>query len=656
MTETNETMDQKTNQTNKTRDQKTNLPNETSDQKTNQTNETRRTETNETLIESPTTSGEAAGITHPTAGNMPSASSEACPTPRRWPRDGETDETASTPCRWSSRWAADGATGEAGRVRHCCVQRGVEPTLARLEVVEESRKRFETGQKNAVYVTDGVEFSIIGLILAVSVAGLAIKKSIECIRDGLNQLKAQVTSIISGLSAIDSEAVKSDFRCIKYEAKKLKAKVKSIDVSASTPGVDPSVLQELRNEIAWAKGAAEDAKATADEAKKESGAAKDAAPEAVQAAVPIGVLVSEGVDSGLIKKDLRCIKYEMKKLKWKAKETVISVVPEVVSPAERATDLSPESKDRIDPSVISELREEIGAAKESADVAKAALDEAKEAVDATQITALDTKSAVSEDVPGVVDSESIKKDLRCIRYELKKLESREVSEAVSSFDPSILQEIRDEIAAPKATADEAKKDSADAKDAASDAERNVTSTQDAVSDAQEAIRSVISELRKEIGAAKASADAAKAAADEAKAAYLVPVEAPTQERLMSETTTDVVISKPATGPKFMGNGEEGLNEMAAATELDIPEFPERNQCHLQPIPFWLTHQLVDLKKLLHMLNLRWRQHHQQPRTPPSSEASAVAGARSAVSSWMCPPRQAAALVLVGSFATRELNY
>jgi hypothetical protein len=117
--------------------------------------------------------------------------------------------------------------------------------------------------------------------------------------------------------------------------KKLTAKVKSMDVSASTPGVDAGVLQDLRDEIAYAKGAAEDAKATADEAKKESGEAKDAASEAYQAVVPVGVSVSEGVDSDRMKKDVRSVKYKMKKLQRKAKETVISVVPEVVSPVER---------------------------------------------------------------------------------------------------------------------------------------------------------------------------------------------------------------------------------------------------------------------------------------------------------------------------------
>jgi hypothetical protein len=73
-----------------------------------------------------------------------------------------------------------------------------------------------------------------------------------------------------------------------------KVKMKSKDVSVSGPSVDPSVLQDLRDENAYAKSAAKDAKATADEAEKESGEAKDAASETVQAVVPFGVWVSEG--------------------------------------------------------------------------------------------------------------------------------------------------------------------------------------------------------------------------------------------------------------------------------------------------------------------------------------------------------------------------
>jgi hypothetical protein len=45
------------------------------------------------------------------------------------------------------------------------------------------------------------------------------------------------------------------------------------------------------------------------------------------------------------------------------------------------------------------------------------------------------KSAVTEDVRGAVDSESITKDVRCMKYEKKKPKLREVSEVVSSFDP-----------------------------------------------------------------------------------------------------------------------------------------------------------------------------------------------------------------------------
>jgi hypothetical protein len=53
---------------------------------------------------------------------------------------------------------------------------------------------------------------------------------------------------------------------MKYEKKK----PKSPEVSEVVSSFDPSILCERRDEIADVKGAAEDAKATADEGKKES--------------------------------------------------------------------------------------------------------------------------------------------------------------------------------------------------------------------------------------------------------------------------------------------------------------------------------------------------------------------------------------------------
>jgi hypothetical protein len=113
-------------------------------------------------------------------------------------------------------------------------------------------------------------------------------------------------------------------------------------------------------------------------------------------------------------------------------------------------------RDRNDPSIISELREEIGAVKASADAAKSAADEAQAAADAAQTTASDAKLAVAEDVPGVVDSESMTKDVWCMKYEKKKPKSREFSEVVWSFDPSILRELGNEIADAKGAAEDAK--------------------------------------------------------------------------------------------------------------------------------------------------------------------------------------------------------
>jgi hypothetical protein len=95
--------------------------------------------------------------------------------------------------------------------------------------------------------------------------------------------------------------------------------------------------------------------------------------------------------------DGHCLKYEVKKLKTMAKERAARESREIVSPVEQGADLSLESEDRNNPSVISEPREDIAAVKASADAAKTA--------------ASDVKSAFTEDVPSVVDSESMKKDL-----------------------------------------------------------------------------------------------------------------------------------------------------------------------------------------------------------------------------------------------------
>jgi hypothetical protein len=65
-------------------------------------------------------------------------------------------------------------------------------------------------------------------------------------------------------------------RCMKYEKKKPKSR----EASGVASSVDPSFLRELRDKMADAKGAAEDAKATVDEGKKKPADAKNAASDA----------------------------------------------------------------------------------------------------------------------------------------------------------------------------------------------------------------------------------------------------------------------------------------------------------------------------------------------------------------------------------------
>jgi hypothetical protein len=81
------------------------------------------------------------------------------------------------------------------------------------------------------------------------------------------------------------------------------------------------------------------AKAAADEGKMTVNDAKSVVLD--------GVTVVRGSES--ISKDFRCIKYHLKKIEWKPKETVVSMVPKVVFPVEQHLDLSPASKNRIDP-------------------------------------------------------------------------------------------------------------------------------------------------------------------------------------------------------------------------------------------------------------------------------------------------------------------
>jgi chromosome segregation ATPase len=105
---------------------------------------------------------------------------------------------------------------------------------------------------------------------------------------------------------------------------------------------DSTILQELRNEIAAAKPTADETKVTVDETKKDSADAQDAASDAqrdatsaqdaasdaknavdsVQSTIADSVSGLSAIDSEAVKRDVRCVKYEMKKLKRKAKETV----------------------------------------------------------------------------------------------------------------------------------------------------------------------------------------------------------------------------------------------------------------------------------------------------------------------------------------------
>jgi hypothetical protein len=117
----------------------------------------------------------------------------------------------------------------------------------------------------------------------------------------------------------------------------------------------------------------------------------------------------ERVNESMITDDMKrlisgvhCLKDEMRKLKMTAKERTVLGSLEGVSPVELGPDLAPESEDRIDRPIILNLREEIGAAKASADVAKAA-------ADAAQTTIYDAKWAPREDEKACAEPEQARR-------------------------------------------------------------------------------------------------------------------------------------------------------------------------------------------------------------------------------------------------------
>jgi hypothetical protein len=65
-----------------------------------------------------------------------------------------------------------------------------------------------------------------------------------------------------------------------FDAPNMKRSTEIARIFGSCFDFDPSILRELRDEIAAAKSTADEVKATADEAKKESGETKDAASDA----------------------------------------------------------------------------------------------------------------------------------------------------------------------------------------------------------------------------------------------------------------------------------------------------------------------------------------------------------------------------------------
>jgi tetrahydromethanopterin S-methyltransferase subunit G len=137
-----------------------------------------------------------------------------------------------------------------------------------------------------------------------------------------------------------------------------------------------------------------------------------------------------------VKGDIRCLKYELKRLKGRHGSSAdkVPVIQErgveVVLPSDvedltqKVDDITRKTDEANDElrSEISSLRTELAEIRKSAEEARAAAESAKETSVSTGATGI--PSSVSS--PSVIDSD-VKHDLRCIKYELRKLKGGKVS-------------------------------------------------------------------------------------------------------------------------------------------------------------------------------------------------------------------------------------
>jgi ABC-type transporter Mla subunit MlaD len=254
--------------------------------------------------------------------------------------------------------------------------------------------------------------------------------------DRADEAKSVVDEISSGGGVVTAGTpdVRKAVRCLKYEIKRLKR-------SGDSAGRE---IEEGKRLAAEAKRAAESAEANANRAQgstielrelwaKQQGEARGLLEKYERALNEIRELVTQedadsqskdgsSVVSGHaeeLKKGLRCLKYELKKLKQvRGLETIRLDIAGLRDDLER---LAGSTKAQIDDSqaLVRRARDEVDDLKDRISDANLRLREAKEIAERAE----DAVAKLAEGEGGVVTAgpEDVKKALRCLKYELKKV-------------------------------------------------------------------------------------------------------------------------------------------------------------------------------------------------------------------------------------------
>ncbi|KAK8840597.1 hypothetical protein M9Y10_030368 [Tritrichomonas musculus] len=228
--------------------------------------------------------------------------------------------------------------------------------------------------------------------------------------DGLKQQNVETTNKVNEIIT-GHKSMTDDMKCLKYEVKKLK----------DAPQPEPTPVVEERS----APSIPDDLVQRVDDAQQTSTKANEAVTNAQQQ------IVALKTENEQLKSDMRCLKYEVKKLK---DAPVQEAAP--VEQAEPAPIVIPD-----------EFIQQIKDANDKSDKAVEQANKASQDIDGLRQQSTETTSKVNEQFVAIQnDNSKLKSDVKCLKYEVKKLKDAPQPEPVQErAAPAIPDDLEERV-------------------------------------------------------------------------------------------------------------------------------------------------------------------------------------------------------------------